>query len=158
VSTYNLFDGEVEASDPGDPEGFRGDYRRIGPIFGASLLGATVYQLHPGDAICPYHYEYPNEEWLFVLSGRPTLRTPGGERELRAGDIVCFPSGPEGAHAVANRTEETLRVLMISTKEKPDVSVYPDSDKLGVWPVDGGGADHIIVRRESSVDYWDREL
>ena len=37
------------------------------------------------------------EEWLVVLSGSPTLRGPDGERVLRAGDVVCFPTGPEGA-------------------------------------------------------------
>jgi len=159
MDTFNLFEPEgLQESDASDPAGFRGRYVRIGEHLGATMMGATLYDLGPGERICPYHYEYGNEEWLLVVGGTPTLRTPTGERELRAGDVVVFPEGPDGAHDVANRTEERLQVVMLSTKRKPDVSVYPDSDKIGVWPVDGGGDDMIIVRRESNVDYWDGEL
>jgi uncharacterized cupin superfamily protein len=94
---------------------------------------------------------------VIVLQGRPTLRHPEGEDELKPNDVVCFPEGPEGAHKVTNRTDETVRVLMVSTKMAPAAVVYPDSDKIGVWPVQGGGDDHILVRRSSKVDYFDGE-
>lgn len=119
-------------------------------------MGATVYDVHPGQSSFPYHYEYGCEEWLLVVAGRPTLRHPGGEDQLEPGDLVCFPEGPEGAHKVTNGTEETVRVLILSTKNEPAVAVYPDSDKIGVYP--GNEADAVMVRRESDVDYWDREL
>jgi uncharacterized cupin superfamily protein len=159
MDTYNLFEApELQDSDESDPEGFRGRYARIGQLLGGKRIGATLYDLAPGERICPYHYEYNNEEWLLVVRGRPTLRTPSGVRELREGDVVVFPEGPDGAHDVKNDTDERLQVVMLSTKNKPDVSVYPDSDKIGVWPVDGGGPDHLIVKRESNVDYWEGEL
>jgi hypothetical protein len=47
---------------------------------------------------------------------------------------------------------------MLSTKMNPSVAVYPDSDKIGVWPVLGGGDDHILARRSSKVDYYDGEI
>jgi uncharacterized cupin superfamily protein len=144
--------------DEGDPEGYNAGYNRFGPSIEASRLGATVYELPPGQSICPYHYEYPEEEWLLVLSGRPTLRDPDGEHELEANDLVCFPEGPDGAHKVTNKTSETLRVMMLSTRNNPAVAVYPDSDKIGVWPVEGGGDDQIMVRRSSNVEYLDGEL
>ncbi len=103
----------------------------------ASNLGMTVYELGEGQSICPYHYEYPEEEWLIVLEGRPTLRDPEGETVLDPGDVVCFPTGPEGAHKVTNRTPERVLVAMLSTKAKTAVAVYPDSDKVGVWSGDG---------------------
>ncbi len=59
--------------------------------------------------------------------------------------------GPEGAHQVFNRGEETIRVLMLSTLFEPSVAVYPDSDKIGVWP--GDERDNIMVRRSSNVEY-----
>jgi len=124
-------------------------------VIGADRMGATVYELPAGQSTWPYHYEYGAEEWLLVLGGRPTLRHPGGEDELEPGDLVCCPNGPEGAHKLTNRADEAARVMIISTIERPAVAVYPDSDKLGVWP--DGDADHLIVRRESGVDYWDRE-
>jgi len=151
--------GELKLEyDDSDPEGYRIGYARFGPSIEAVRLGATVYELPPGQSICPYHYEYPDEEWVLVLAGRPTLRTPEGEAPLEPNDIVCFPEGPDGAHKVTNDTEETVRVMMLSTKLNPSVAVYPDSDKIGVWPVLGGGGDQILVRRESKVDYYDGEL
>lgn len=72
-------------------------------------------------------------------------------------DVICFPNGPDGAHKFTNRTEETVRVMILSTKNDPSLAVYPDSDKIGVWPGPEFREDHILVRRESNVDYWDRE-
>ena len=106
---------------------------RFGPQLGATKTGASLYELPAGQSICPYHYEYGEEEWLIVLEGRPTLRHPGGEDELEPGDTVCFPEGPEGAHKVTNRTDDRVRVLMFSTVNRPAIAVYPDSDKFGVF-------------------------
>lgn len=141
--------------DAEDPEGFRSGFARIGPKLGAAETGITVYELPPGQAICPYHYEHSEEEWLLVLDGRPTLRTPEGEEELSPWDVRCFPRGPEGAHGVHNATEESVRVLMFSTVRWPAVSVYPDSDKIGVYTRDG--ADNVIVPRSADVPYFTGE-
>jgi uncharacterized cupin superfamily protein len=135
-------------------EGYRWRGRTLGPAIGASMLGASLYELGPGQRSFPYHYEYGNEEWLVVVAGRPTVRTPEGEQELAAGDVVCFPEGPAGAHQVRNATPEPVRVLILSTKRRPGVAVYPDSDKIGVWPAAGEATDRILVRRDSAVDYW----
>jgi len=155
VRRVNLFSTEA-GFDEDDPEGYHTGYARLGPLLGASMLGGTMYELPPGQSICPYHYEYGNEEWLVVVAGRPVLRHPEGEEELEPGDTVCFPQGPEGAHKVTNRKADQVRVVMLSTKHQPNAAVYPDSDKIGVWP--GDERDNILVRRESNVDYWDREL
>jgi uncharacterized cupin superfamily protein len=154
VQRANLNSLEPEYDDT-DPEGYRAGMARFGPSIGAVKLGASLYELPPGQSICPYHYEYPEEEWLIVLEGRPTLRHPQGEDELEQGDVVCFPEGPEGAHKVTNRTDETAKVLMFSTRTNPAVAVYPDSDKIGIWT--GNDADHVIVPRASNVEYYDGE-
>ena len=104
VAEVNLHDVVFEGPNDDDPPGFRSRSARLGPSLGAAKLGATVYELPPDEAICPYHYEYPNEEWVIVLSGDPVLRTPEGERTLRPGDVVCFPEGPGGAHSVRGGT------------------------------------------------------
>jgi uncharacterized cupin superfamily protein len=155
MQRVNLFAADAEY-DADDPDGYRAGYLRCGPLIGASMLGATIYELPAGQSICPYHYEYGNEEWLVVLEGRPTLRHPGGEDELERGDAVCFPVGPQGAHKVTNSSDSVVRVLLLSTKLEPAVAVYPDSDKIGVWP--GDKRDNVLVRRESHVEYYDREL
>jgi uncharacterized cupin superfamily protein len=154
VKLFNLHAATPEW-DEADPEGYRCGMSRFGKQIGAATIGGSLYELPPAQSICPYHYEYGNEEWLIVLEGRPVLRHPEGEDELEPGDVVCFPVGPEGAHKVTNRTDATIRVLMISTVFDPSVAVYPDSDKIGVWS--GDDRDRVLVRRESGVDYYDRE-
>jgi uncharacterized cupin superfamily protein len=154
VRKTNLSALEIEY-DETDPEGYRAGMSRFGPSIGAVRLGASVYVLPPDQSICPYHYEYPEEEWLIVLQGRPMLHHPQGEDELEEGDVVCFPAGPAGAHKVTNRTDETVRVLMFSTRTDPAVAVYPDSDKIGVWT--GNKDDHVIVSRSSNVEYYEGE-
>jgi uncharacterized cupin superfamily protein len=150
----NIQTVDVEYDDS-DPAGFRSAGVRLGPLFGAGLTGASVYELPPGQSICPYHYEYGEEEWLVVLSGRPTLRHPDGTDVLEEWETVWFASGPEGAHAVTNDTGETVRVLMFSNHATPAASVYPDSDKVGIWT--GNRDDDLLVERSSGVDYWHGE-
>jgi uncharacterized cupin superfamily protein len=127
---------------------------RFGPSIGAEQLGASVYELDTGQSVCPYHYEYGVEEWLIVLEGTPTLRDPDGEHELAPGDLVCFPTGPQGAHKVTNRAAGRALVAMLSTKAKTSVAVYPDSDKVGVFTEDM----RLLVPRSAGVDYWEGEL
>ena len=141
--------------DSDDPEGFRAGMLRFGPQVGARRTGTSVYELPPGQAICPYHYEYGEEEWLLVLVGRPTLRTPDGLEELAPWDAVCFPEGPTGAHGLRNNTDETVRVLMYSTVSPTAVSVYPDSDKVGIWVENA--EDKLILPRSSATDYFTGE-
>jgi uncharacterized cupin superfamily protein len=147
----NIYD-VVADGDAADPAGYRARMARFGPRIGAEQLGGSVYELDPGESVCPYHYEYPEEEWLIVLAGRPTLRDPEGEHELDLGDVVCFPEGPDGAHKVTNDSDELVRILMLSTKAKTAVAVYPDSGKVGVWPLGK------LFRLADEVDYWDGEL
>jgi uncharacterized cupin superfamily protein len=145
----------VPEYDESDPDGYRAGMTRFGPTIGASQLGASIYELPAGQSICPYHYEYPEEEWLMVLQGRVTLRHPDGEDELGEGDVVCFPQGPDGAHKVTCLGEETARVMMLSTKAPLGVAVYPDSAKVGVFPPDE--RDRLMMRRDT-LPYFDGEL
>jgi uncharacterized cupin superfamily protein len=154
MNRFNLYEAQPEYS-PSDPEGYRAGMDRFGPKIGATQLGASIYELPPGQSICPYHYEYPEEEWLIVIDGRVILRTPEGEEELARGDTVCFPTGPEGAHKVTNRADETVRVMMLSTKAAVAVAVYPDSGKM--LASTGNPEDRLMARRESAVDYYDGE-
>jgi uncharacterized cupin superfamily protein len=131
----------------------------VANALGSAAMAMFVYDLAPGDGASPYHYEY-EEEWLLVLDGTVVVRQPPGERTLERGDLVRFPAGPEGAHKAMNRSAAPARLLMFSRSAAPAVSVYPDSNKLGVWP--GNEADDLIVPRDAAVpwshgeDGWDR--
>lgn len=137
--------------DPEDPPGYHAGMDRFGPRIGAEHLGASVYELPEGQSVCPYHYEYGREEWLLVLTGTPTLRSPAGTEILRPGDLTVFPEGPEGAHKVTNDTQQTVRILMLSNTTDPSVAFYPDSGKIGVWPPGK------LFRLADERDYYDGE-
>ncbi|MEI8106024.1 MAG: cupin domain-containing protein [Actinomycetes bacterium] len=135
---------------------FESQSSRVCAQIGSEQIDGTLYSPGDGARTFPYHFHHGMEEWLIVVSGTPILRTPDGERTLRPGDAVCFPSGPTGAHKVTNRTSEPVRVAMVSTKSATAVAVYPDSNKVGVWS--GDGDVKMPVRRESAVDYYDGEV
>ncbi len=152
MERFNIFDAEFTYSDLEDPAGYRAGYARFGPAIGASRLGGTVYELPPGESICPYHWEAGDEELLIVLAGRPTVRHAQGEEELSPGDTVCFPQGPSGVHRIGNVSGETARVLMLSTMRQPSLAVYPDSDKVGAF--DEPTNLRLLFRRGDAVDYY----
>jgi uncharacterized cupin superfamily protein len=151
VNVANLFEVEL-VGDEDEPPGYGATYARVGPMVGGDQLGLSVYELAPGLSICPYHYENAEEEWLIVLTGAPTLRTPDGEHQLGPWDCVFFPTGEAGAHKVTNGTEETVRVCIWSNRLPVATSVYPDSGKVGAWPPGK------LFRLADAVDYWDGEL
>jgi uncharacterized cupin superfamily protein len=132
------------------PNRFRRNSTRLGASLGAARTGLSVYELPPGQAIGPYHYEDPEEEWLLVVSGTPTLRHPGGEDQLEPWDIVFFPSGPAGAHLVRNDGDSSVRVAMFSSITAVGAVIYPDSDMIQIFTTDG--TDDIVVQRNNAVD------
>jgi uncharacterized cupin superfamily protein len=153
MHAFNIHDAEFTC-DGNEPDGFLS-----GEALGLRELGTALtvrlFEAPPGQALCPYHYEY-EEEWLLVVDGAPSLRDPDGERQLKRGDIVCFPVGPDGVHQVINRTEDHAHVMMWSSAREPSVAVYPDSDKIGIYTPDERDA-LMVRRRDGSVDYWDGE-
>jgi uncharacterized cupin superfamily protein len=154
IERANIYRAEIEY-DESDPEGYRCGASDVGQLAGGLATHVKVYVLPTSQSICPYHYEY-EEEWLAVLEGRVVLRSPKGEAELESGALICFAVGPEGAHKVTNHREQPARVMMWSSSREPAVAVYPDSDKIGVWPPDRH--DKVLLRRaDGSVDYWDGE-
>jgi uncharacterized cupin superfamily protein len=154
MRSFNVFEGATEA-DPSDPAGYRTEMARFGPSIGASMIGASVYMLPPGQAGSPYHYELGDEEWLIVLDGEVVVRDPDGEHRLGPGDTVCFPAGAQGAHKVAALPERAARVLMLSTRREPSVAIFPDSDKIGV--IDPGDGRSYEFPRSAAVNYWQGE-
>jgi len=153
VETFNLY------GDSWDLEEEHGAFQVrdawVGHRLGATLLGGSLYEVDPGRKLWPYHFHHANEEWLVVVSGRPTLRSRDGEQQLAEGDVVCFPRGAAGGHAVRNETDEAVRVLMLSSNVLPEVLEYPDSGKIAARGVEDERI--FLTRRGPDVDYWDGE-
>lgn len=135
--------------------GWRSKDAWVGAHVDAELIGASMYELEPGNRLWPYHTHHANEEWVIVLRGRPTLRTPEGERKLSEGDVVAFPQGEAGAHQISNRTETSIRVLMLSTLLSPDVVEYLDSGKVAA--VDARGKRLFRSFRGADAEYSEGE-
>ena len=126
----------------------------VGRVVGSTATLMFIYDIAPGERQCPYHFEF-EEEWLLVVEGTLVLRASDGEHTVERGDVVCFPAGPAGAHQLINRSASPARTLMFSSSRAPAVSVYPDSDKIGVWP--GDGENDLVFRRGSAVPWSDGE-
>ncbi len=141
-----------------DAPGFRARRARIGYQLGCERLGVSLWEIGPGEAAFPYHFHLAEEELLVVLSGRPSLRTSQGWRELEQGEVVSFPRGERGAHQLHNRSEQPARFLALSTNGEPDAVVYPDSDKIAVNErLPHGGGLKAMFRLEDAVDYGEGE-
>ncbi|HEY2777301.1 MAG TPA: cupin domain-containing protein [Gaiellaceae bacterium] len=146
--TFNIFHGDTDAVPPGAP-GDRGRAARVGSKIGGERLGMSVYDLPAGEAIGPYHVELTDEEWLIVVHGEVTVRTPDGERTLTAGDVLCFPVGPDGAHVVRNGSNDEARVALISTKNEFCIVEYPEDGKLQLW---AGDAHYMLDHPTATTD------
>ncbi|WP_121742315.1 cupin domain-containing protein [Natronorubrum halophilum] len=126
----------------------------------ADDLGCSLYELPAGMRSWPYHYHTANEEALYVLSGEGLLRAESGEEPLTAGDFVTLPANENGGHRIVNDGEGALRYLMISTMNEPDITVYPEMGKFGLFVGSPpGGRDERSLegyyRLDDDVDYWE---
>jgi uncharacterized cupin superfamily protein len=150
----NLFDDEgwLERTWPPEKPGFLWRRKRVA----GEHLGASLHELMPGESGFPYHYELGNDELLVVVEGNPTLRAPDGERELQPGDCILFPSGPDGAHQLGNRSDGPVRLLMVSNFAIPRAAVQVDSSKIMIrW---GTAPDESRwFPLDAAADYWEGE-
>jgi uncharacterized cupin superfamily protein len=153
MDVFNLYTDAWDHTE--ERPGWRAKATQVGRQLNAELIGGGLYELEPGNKLWPYHTHHANEEWLLVVRGQPTLRSSDGERDLREGDAVCFRRGKDGFHQVINRTDEPVRVLMLSTLIRPDIVEYADSGKVGASSVAG---ERILLSRPGPMlDYWEGE-
>jgi uncharacterized cupin superfamily protein len=131
--------------------GFESRSARMGPALGAKHLGYSYDVVPPGKRSCPFHSHRGEEEMFLVLRGTGTLRYGSETRRVRAGDVICCPTGgPETAHQIVNDSDQDLAYLSVSTMLPADVCEYPDSGKVGAF---GGGLRHM-ANASDNVDYW----
>jgi uncharacterized cupin superfamily protein len=124
---------------------------RIGRMLGARDLGYSYDVVPPGKRSCPFHSHRGEEEMFFIVRGTGTLRFGSERRRIRAGDVICCPTGgPETAHQIINDSDAELAYLSISTMMPAEVCEYPDSGKIGAY----GGEVRHLTRADAAVDYW----
>ena len=153
TEVFSLLDCEV-AEDERVRDGNRFKRAMLGQVVGAKLTGLSIYELPPGEAAWTYHYELNREEWVIVIDGDVVVRTPTGDRAMRAGDVFCFSPGAEGAHQVRNDSDAPARFAMPSSFSGDGyVAVRPDSNTALIV----GPGFRQIVPLDESLEYWDRE-
>jgi len=157
--SLNVFANDWDEID--DRPGFATKRLRLGRRLGSELLGASVYELPPGERSFPLHFHHANEELLLVIAGTVTVRTAAGPCALGAGDALVFLPGPRGVHQVTNRSADPARALVVSTMRAPDIAEYPDTGKIGVFaqPPGSGRPDELkrFLHGEATVDYFEGE-
>lgn len=153
MKIFNLYGDEWDEAR--DRAGWRINEAFVGHHIGGGLIGASMSEVEPGNKLWPYHTHHANEEWVIVLRGEPTLRTPEGEHGLKEGDVVCFARGKDGAHQISNGTDSPIRVLMLSSMLGPDVIEYLDTGK--VLAESFGDGPVMFARPGATVEYWEGE-
>ena len=135
-------------------EQFESNSARIGSLLGAKDLGYSYDLVPAGKRSCPFHSHRGEEEMFFILKGSGTLRFGDESRKIRAGDVICCPTGgPETAHQIINDSDAELAYLSVSTMMPAEICEYPDSKKIGAF---GGGLRHM-TRADDNVEYWTGE-
>ena len=142
---------DIPASHKQEHEDYEYDRRKFIPFGGAKNSLVSVYEIPPHKSAYPYHFHHNNEETFYILSGEGILRTPDGERKVSAGELLFFPTGPAGAHKLTNCSDmEKLVYIDFDVVHEVDITIYPDSDKIGVW---GMGINQLFPQTEA-VDYY----
>ena len=152
IKHYRIED--IPAGHKCEHEGYEYFRRKFVPFGESEHTHVCVYEIPPGKAAYPYHFHYKTEETFYIISGTGLLRTPGGEREVRSGELIFFPADEEGAHKLTNNSDtENLVYIDFDVTHELDVAVYPDSDKIGIW---GMGINEMFPR-SADVDYYHGE-
>lgn len=131
---------------------FGGRVRRIGAEAGGSQVGVLIEELPPGKQSAPLHWHTREEEHIWFLEGRATLRLGGDRIAVRAGDYVCFPADRPVGHCIVNDSDAPCRYLVVGERSRDDVCVYPESGKVLLR-----AGERIVLSTSAPLDYWDGE-
>jgi uncharacterized cupin superfamily protein len=149
----NIDELKLEPFEKGDK--FACDAVRVGPLVGAKDLGYSYDVVPPGKRSCPFHSHRGEEEMFFIVSGTGLLRYGDETRPVRAGDIICCPTGgPETAHQIVNDSDLPLAYISVSTMRDAEICEYPDSGKVGAF---GKGGLRHMTKATDDVGYWTGE-
>ena len=125
--------------------------KKMIPFGSARNTVVSIYEIPPLKSPYPYHYHEKNEETFYILSGEGLLRTIEGERKVKAGDFLFFPTGPDGAHKIANTSStEPLIYIDFDVVHEIDIALYPDSGKIGIW---GKEINRIFLEKDDVAYY-----
>jgi uncharacterized cupin superfamily protein len=111
--------------------------RPLGDLFGLSNFGVNLTRLHPGAVSTLRHAHSKQDEFVYILSGDPVLRTDAGETALHPGMCAGFKAGNGDGHQLVNRTQEDVVYLEIGDRSAGDSVSYPEDDLMAVLGANG---------------------
>ncbi|MFP8890537.1 cupin domain-containing protein [Natrialbaceae archaeon A-CW2] len=160
--TRHINEGDIDWIRKSHRTGFDIKRKKLAEEAGGEQLGCSLYEIPPGKKSWPYHYHTANEEAIYILDGTGTLRAEGGTTSIKSGDYLTFPVGEEYARRVINDSDSPLRYLCFSTMKEPEISVYPDSNKMGAFAGSPSGTVsgeplNRYFQQSDDVDYWEGE-
>jgi len=115
--------------------------RQLGDHFGLQTFGINLTELAPGGESALMRRHTRQDEFIYILAGRPTLRTEAGEQQLAPGMCAGFPAGGISHHLV-NRTDEPVLYLEIGDRTPGDEGYYPDDDLMATMVKGSWGFTH----------------
>ena len=111
--------------------------RPLGEVFGLTHFGVNLTRLAPSAVSALRHAHTRQDEFVYILEGRPTLFTNDGATELEPGMCAGFKAGNGDAHHLVNRTQQDVVYLEIGDRTSGDSAVYPDEDLQVVQDAQG---------------------
>ena len=102
--------------------------RQLGDVFGLQNFGVNLTRLAPGAVSSLRHAHSRQDEFVYVLSGCPTLVTDEGASLLEPGMCAGFAAGGSNAHHLINRSDEDVVYIEVGDRLPNDVVTYPDDD------------------------------
>lgn len=116
--------------------------RPLGDLFGLTNFGVNLTTLAPGAASSIRHGHSRQDEFIYVVSGHPTLHTNAGMTRLAPGMCAGFAAGSGDAHRLINQTEEPAVYLELGDRSVGDQAHYPDDDLAAVKTSSGWAFHH----------------
>lgn len=141
------------------PPPFKGQVKRLAAVAGGRGLGASLLRVPAGGVAFPMHAHHANEEAIYVLEGKGTLRLGHKRVEVRPGDWIALPPGEDHAHQLLADRGDDLSYLCVSTMLDVEVVTYPDSGKLmaAAGPAATGGIRAVFRLADGGVDFFEGE-
>lgn len=110
--------------------------RPLGEQFGLTNFGVNLTRLAPNSVSALRHAHSKQDEFIYILQGRPTLHTDEGRTLLSPGMCAGFKAGTGNGHRLINETTEEVVYLEVGDRTPGDEGSYPDDD-LKALLVDG---------------------
>lgn len=105
--------------------------RPLGDLFGLTNFGVNLTTLTPGAASSIWHAHSLQDEFIFIVSGTPTLVTDEGRTVLSPGMCAGFKAGSGNAHQLLNESTDPVVLLEVGDRTDGDTATYPEADLMG---------------------------